>query len=315
MSGSTTGHRHSKPPQARRSGLAGVRGVVVLVAVVAAAAVLLALTWWLTHDSSQSSPPATTAPSDSSSVSTSPSESAATTSTVTTTRTVSVNGAIVTVEERSEVSGGDSQAVPVSGTPLGLTLVDLVTVADDGRSSAFDAPLSLSSSGSLTTRGRYRITDCPDLLPPAWPSPVEFEGSTQTYLRVEEPLHTAHALCPDARSHAESLGGLSAVLDPGDNGTAAGPGIPTVRLRWDGAQQLDIIDVGSASGVAALPVELGCDGDCVAELPPGGSATITLQPVDPCPPATDDDTLTLKRGGGDVVSVIVKGLHRSVCGQ
>jgi hypothetical protein len=276
-----------------------------VVAIVAAVVVVGALAWWLSRDSSRS--PLTAVPSPTTSGTAEPSANPDILTTVTTTRVVLIDGDTLTVEERSEVSGGNTEATPVTSTPLGLELVGLATLGSDGRTATFDGPVTLAPSGSLTVRSRYRVTDCPDLLPPAWPTPVDFVGSTRAYVRVDEPLHTAAALCPGVRSRARSLTGLTGTV------VAADAEVPTVRLRWEGPGTLEVASVGSASGVAALPVELGCGGSCVAELTPGGTASLTLQPIDPCPPATDDDTLTLQRAGGELVAVTVDGLHRAVC--
>ena len=296
---------------------------LAVAAVLVVGGVVGGLAWWVGQDSrGQASGPNSTgaqsatpsaglsdSPNADPSATTGASDDPGALTTVTTTRVVSVAGDMVTVEERSEVSGGTTEATPVTATPLGLALVSVTTVGGDGRTQAFDEPVALSPAGSLTVRSRYRVTDCPALLPPAWPTPVDFADSTRAYVRVDEPLHTARALCPGQDSSARPLDGLSGALVPDDSDA----GVPAVRLRWEGSGSMRVTAVGSASGVAALPVELGCGGGCVAELAPGGSATLTLQPIDPCPPATDDDTLTLQREGGDVVTVTVKGLHRAVC--
>jgi hypothetical protein len=226
---------------------------------------------------------------------------------------VTVDGPTITVEEVSTVLDGTSvRAVPAESVPLGLELVETSVVTPDGRSTDFDAPITLDPSGSLTVRSRYRLTDCPDVLPTQWPSPAEFPGATRTYLRLDGPLHTAYALCPDSAGRASRVDGLTGTLVPG---AAA-----RVRLSWSGGDTLSVQAIGSASGVAALVPEPspGCDASCVALLSPRSSVTIWLQPVDPCPPATTSDRLTLLVSGGSFppspVSVRVDGLHRAVCG-
>ncbi|MFL6288975.1 MAG: hypothetical protein ACJ73L_11325 [Actinomycetes bacterium] len=221
-------------------------------------------------------------------------------------RTVTVNGSVVTVEETSTVvDGGGVRAVPPTSAPLGLELLSSTVETADGRSRDFDAPLRLQPSGSLTVVGRYRLTDCPDLLPTQWPSPSEFPDATRTYPRLEEPLHTAYAICPREHSKAKPLDGLS--------GTMVDGVAPTIRLKWAGSSPLTIATIGAASGVAALVVEPGCNGACAAEIAADGETTITLQPVDPCPPATTDNSLTVKVEGGELATVNISGLHQAIC--
>jgi hypothetical protein len=230
--------------------------------------------------------------------------------TVESSREVSVNGSTVTIEELSELVEGESAlAEPARGTPLGLRLVDTAVITPDGRAKMFDAPITLTASGSLTVRNRYRLTGCPDILPSQWPSPAEFPGATRTYLRLDGPLHTAFALCPRAESKAKKLPQLTGVVVDG-SGVA-------VRLSWRGPDDLTIRAIGSASGVAALATDPQCDRSCIATIAGGGSALVQLQPVDPCPPATRDDSLTLVVGASaqqvSVVIVRVPALHRAVC--
>jgi hypothetical protein len=222
-------------------------------------------------------------------------------------RTVTIDGSVVTVDETSTVvDGGAARATPPTGAPAGLELLGASVQTADGRSVPFDSSVKLQPSGSLTVIGRYRLTDCPDLLPTQWPSPSEFPDATRTYPRLEEPLHTAYAICPRSESKAKPLDGLT--------GTLADADVPTVKLKWSGSSQLTITTLGAASGVAVLVTEPGCNRGCPAEIPPGAEVAIAMQPVDPCPPADDDDTLTLKLGGGELVAVNVPGLHRAICG-
>ncbi len=225
---------------------------------------------------------------------------------------MTVDGRTITVAEISTVLDGTSvRAVPAVSVPVGLELLGSSVVTPDGRTTDFDAPVTLDVSGSLTVRNRYRLTDCPDVLPTQWPSPAEFPGATRTYLRLDGPLHTAYALCPDQPGRATQVDGLTGTLTAG--------GSPQVRLSWSGGDTLSVAAIGSASGVAALVPEPGpgCDASCVTLLNPRSSVTIGLQPVDPCPPATTSDRLTLVVTGGSSppspVAVLVDGLHRAIC--
>lgn len=232
--------------------------------------------------------------------------------TVESSRDVTVDGATITVEEVSTVLDGTSvRAVPAESVPLGLELVDTSVVTPDGRTTDFDAPVTLDPSGSLTVRNRYRLTDCPDVIPTQWPSPAEFPGATRTYLRLDGPLHTAYALCPDVPGRAKPV--------PGLDGTLVSTNPTRVRLSWSGRELLSFAAVGSASGVAALVPEPApeCDASCVALLNPRRSVTIGLQPVDPCPPATTSDRLVLLvtdgRTASSPVLIRVDDLHRAIC--
>jgi hypothetical protein len=239
---------------------------------------------------------------------------------VETTRTTTVDGGVVTVEEVSTVvTDATTVAQPSRATPTGLRLVDLAVSGQDGRSTPFTQPLDVAAGGSLSVTALYRLTDCPDVLPALWPSPTRFPEATQTYPRLDQPQHTASALCPERRSRSQTLTGLQADLAPG-------AGV-RVRLTWNGEDTLSISGIGSASGIAAIPARrsasCGSDVSCVAILdavaPPGvtRSAILSLEPVDPCPPGTESDRLVLLVSGGSSaprpVSVPVDDLHRSVC--
>jgi len=235
-----------------------------------------------------------------------PSESAAT---VESTSTVTVTGDMIVVDEVSSVIDGDrARAVPSELTPLGLELVDTSVITPDGRSTSFEGPISISASGTLTVRSRYRLTDCPDVIPAQWPSPTDFPNATRSYLRLDGPLHTAYAICPKSRPAAKPLPDLSGKVLEGNS--------LRVRLTWLGPQTLIVKAIGSASGVAALVPNPDCDASCVASVSPGGSSEIQLEPVDPCPPATDSDRLTLVvqvGGATSTTSLSVKGLSKIVC--
>ena len=299
MSHSSPGrHRAAEPARRLPRGV----GTGVLIALLVIGIGLLA--YWLSLGDPE--PAADPEPSASRPQTSTPVESPVPAARVESDRTVTIDGTVVTVEETSAVvDGGAVRAMPPTSAPVGLELLSATVESADGRSTDFDAPLKLQPSGSLTVVGRYRLTDCPDLLPTQWPSPSDFPDATRTYPRLQEPLHTAYAICPSEPSKAKPLDGLSGAMVDGV--------APTIKLKWAGSSPLTIATIGAASGVAALVVEPGCNGACAAQVDPGGETTITLQPVDPCPPATTDDILTLKLEGGDLVTVDVADLHQAVC--
>jgi hypothetical protein len=281
------------------------RLLVVVVALLAVGITATAISQW-PKDSSPSDTATSPQPSTIDGATPSPSESAAT---VETTSAVTVNGNTVTVEEVSTVlDGGTVRAVPAALTPLGLQLIDTSVIGPDGRSKEFDAPVTISASGTLTVRNRYRLTECPDLIPAQWPAPADFPGATRSYLRLDGPLHTASAICPEAEPSAAPLPALS--------GSVIQSNAARVRLRWLGTQTLTIKAIGSASGVAALVPNPDCDASCVASVASGGSSEIQLEPVDPCPPATEDERLTLVvdiNGSLSTVAVKIAGLADAIC--
>lgn len=271
-----------------------------------AAVVLLVVggtAWWMartdtTPDASDPAP---------SPVSTPPSESPGLL--VESEREVTVEGVVVKVLETSRlVEGATVQVAPPSATPLGLERLATVVVTPDGRTSPLTEPVTLTSGGAITVRGRYRLTACPDVLPTQWPSPADFLAAARSYPRLDEPQHTARALCADARSDAVRLDGLTGALTDGG----------ATRLAWNGDETLTIDAVGSASGVAVVVPQPDCAGACVVRIPAGGSAPLQLQTVDPCPPATTDDSLVLVTTVGEqssrIVAIKVPGLHRALCG-
>ncbi len=295
--------RHRAPATAaRKTPWALATVAALLVGVVLAAAV----TWWATRSPDTGGGTAERTPQ--------PSTATATTSAAPTaiesTRDVRVDGTTVTIEEVSNVVEGDSAvAEPTGDAALGLTFVRASVVTPDGRSRAFESPITLSAGGVLTVLSRYRLTHCPDLLPSQWPSSTAFQGATRSFLRIDGPLHTAYALCPRATSSARPLAGLGGTLADGS---------PTsVRLTWRGSAPLTVRAIGSASGVAALAPTPSCDGACIAEIPARSSGQVQLQPVDPCPPATRSDMLTLvvgdRAGRGLLVGLRIPGLHRQIC--
>lgn len=223
-------------------------------------------------------------------------------------REVTVAGTVVEVLETSRlVEGATVQVAPPAGTPLGLELLSTVIVTPEGRTAPLTDPVTLTSEGAITVRGRYRLTACPDVLPTQWPSPADFLAAARSYPRLDEPQHTARALCAKARSDAGRLKDL--------RGVVAEDGQP--RLIWKGDDVLRVDAVGSASGVAVVVVDPVCDGTCVVRIPPGASTLLQLQTVDPCPPATTDDSLALVTSVGErssrIVALEVPGLHRTLC--
>jgi hypothetical protein len=223
-------------------------------------------------------------------------------------REVTVEGAVVEVLETSRlVEGATVQVAPPAATPFGLELLTTVIVTPEGRTAPLTDPVTLTPEGAITVRGRYRLTACPDVLPTQWPSPADFLAAARSYLRLDEPQHTARALCANARSDAGRLKDLRGVVATG--------GQP--RLIWNGDDVLRVDAVGSASGVAVAVVNPVCDGTCVVRIPAGGGTLLQLQTVDPCPPATTDDSLVLVASVGDqpsrIVAVEVPGLHRTLC--
>ena len=304
MSHAAHGRHRATPPDGPPSG--GPRAAGVIAIVVVGVLLIGTLAWWL---SSRGPDGDTLADADAPSASPSVTDTvpSASTSIVESQRIVTVDGAIVTVEETSHViEGARARAVPPTSAPPGLRLMGAGVVSADGRSSDFDSPVRLQRSGSLTVRARYRLTDCPDVLPAQWPSPSEFPGATRTYPRIEEPLHTAYAICPEATSRADPIEELS--------GRVITASVPTIKLSWTGSPPLTIATIGAASGIAVLVVEPGCDGRCVAQLSTNGEATIPIQPVDPCPPANDSDELILVLDNGDLIAVPIQGLASAVCG-
>ncbi len=280
--------------------------MTAVAALLVVAGVVAAVAWWADRSPQTGdgiAQPTPTRPTATTTTSSSP-------VVVESTRDVRVDGKTVTVEEVSNVVEGDAAiAEPARAGALGLRFVGSSVVTPDGRSRRFEAPITLQASGELTVRSRYRLTRCPDILPSQWPPAAEFPDATRSFLRVDGPLHTAYALCPNAQSEARPRPGLTGAL-------ASGPG-GTVRLTWQGADSLTIRAIGSASGVAALVPDPSCDAACVAQIPPRSAEEIQLQPVDPCPPATRNDTLTILVAGGGgrstVVRVGIPGLHREIC--
>lgn len=274
----------------------------LLTAAVAAAGFVL----WPSNSSPTKAPILT--PPSASVESARPSRSQAT-ATVESSSNVTLTGNTVTVEDVSSLVDGETvRAVPSALTPRGLQLIDASVIGADGRARSFTDPVTIAVGGTLTVRSRYRLTQCPDVIPTQWPAPVEFPKATRSYVRLDGPLHTADAICPEAKSAAEPLTGLSGSVLAGD--------VARVQLNWLGTQSLTVTAIGSASGVAALVPNPDCDITCVASIPPGGSTDVQLQPLDPCPPATESTRLALVvqvNGRTSTVAVEVAGLDKAIC--
>ena len=290
------------------------------------ALLIAALAWWLSSRETEDGN--TTVDIEAPIGSPSTASTAPSASLIETERVVTVDGAVVTVEETSRVmDGATSRAVPPTSAPPGLRLVDARVVTATGRVTAFNSPVTLQRSGSLTVSARYRLTDCPDVLPAVWPSPTQFPGASQSYSRLDQPLHTAYAICPKEPYRSSRTSGIAGELLPGEAGELGE--FVRIRLSWDGGDTLSVSGIGSASGVAAIPVQgaaaCGSDSSCLAILDAvldagqTSTATFTMQPVDPCPPQTTDDRLVLLVAGGSLppepTTIAVPGLHRAVCQQ
>ena len=234
------------------------------------------------------------------------------------TRDTKVNGTTVTVrEEVSLVEGSDVRLAPENAEPApGLSWRSSVLANDDGTTPTFDTPLALTSGGSITIEGTYRLTRCPDLLPTSWPTPLRIVGDdwTRTFTRTQVPLRTARAICPKGQSEAKELRGLS--------GTMLRSRAAVVRLRWEGKSPLVVSLVGSASEVAVLTRSTACGGECVVQIRRNARARLALRPVDRCAIGGRSNELTLQvaKSGGNknskayrVVAVTVPGLAGKVC--
>jgi hypothetical protein len=184
-------------------------------------------------------------------------------------------------------------------------------VEEDGTNEPFTDPVTLVAGRTLTIEGRYRLTQCPDLLPTEWPSPVAVVPGnwSRVFTRVEEPQRTARALCPSAPSRAGALRDIRVTLAQGTK--------PTVRLRWQGKAPLKVAAVGSASGVATVGTARGCRNECVVLLRPRTGAPVRLRPLEACPVGGQSNLLTLRvtvgNGAPRTVGVQVRELGRQIC--
>jgi hypothetical protein len=230
------------------------------------------------------------------------------------TRLVTVSGSRVTVRETTQVAdGGPVSVAPTNKQPaVGIEPGAVTVVGEDGSRQPFTEPVSLQTGRSITVQGSYRLSDCPDLLPTQWPSPIVVVPGdwTRTFTRVEGPQRTARALCPPKKSNAKQLRGLG--------GTMVVRGRqPIVRLSWSKPRALTVRAVGSASGVAVSARGPRCRDGCVARAKPRSSVRIALRPLEACPIRGKSNLLTLRvsfsSGGPRTVGLNVKGLGRRVC--
>ena len=227
-------------------------------------------------------------------------------------RTVRVRGTTVTVDERYTVRQGTEVVLAPTKADPGPPLKEqgLRVVAQDGTEAPFTEPVALGAGRTLALRGLYQLQYCPDLVPLAWPSlaVVKELNFVIDVVRSDEPLRTAAAVCPSARSKATKQRGLGADL------TRFGPRAATVRLTWKGRGALTVLALGAPSGLPLDGVGAPCGRDCVARVRPGRPARIEVRPVEGCPRASAaSDRLPLlvgDEGPPRVVAVQVAKLGR-----
>ncbi|HVQ86610.1 MAG TPA: hypothetical protein VMT88_00360 [Actinomycetes bacterium] len=228
------------------------------------------------------------------------------------TRVVDVRRETVTVRETTRVVSGGPISVEPSTTslPVGLRAQKSSIVSEAGTNEAFNKPTSVESGRSITIEGTYRLTDCPDLLPTQWPSPVTITSKewSRTYIRIEEPQRTAQAICPTSKSKAKPLAGLSGSVQPGHH--------VVVRLSWLGAQPLTVAAIGSASGVAATAKGGPCQGDCITMVHQHSPSVFRLEPLERCSIGGRANLLTLLVTSGHstrTARLSLPGLANKVC--
>jgi len=229
------------------------------------------------------------------------------------TRVVEVDGSIVKVSETTLVVAGGPVTVSPSERPPadGLRAIRLVVASQDGSTQPFDGPTTLTAGHSVAIDGRYRLTQCPDLIPTKWPTPTTVLHSnwSRTFTRVQEPLRTSRVLCPKSRSTAKKIRGLS--------GSTIRAKTPVVRLLWSGTKSATVTAVGSVSGVAAIGVSARCGRGCITKLRQGSSARVRLLPLEACPVGGKTNLLTLRLGIGNgrirTVVINVAQLGQRVC--
>jgi hypothetical protein len=290
--------RHRAPKPARHGLAIGL--ILVLVAVLGLGG---AVVWMMLPDVASPVPVTTDLPTQ-----TSPSNR---TANLSSSRIVRLKGQRVTVEETIAARDGDVTIAPAVAKPAaGLRRESVVVSAANGKNRNFAEPTSLVAGGSITVTGRYRLTDCPDVLPTRWPIPTTVVPGdwSRTLVFSESPQRTAGSLCPEARTNAKRLPGLSGALRPGDR--------PVVRLTWRGSGPLTVRTVGSASGVAVLARAGKCGGDCLARIPRGRKAQLRIQALEPCPVGGKSNLMTLivdRRGATRVAEVKVSNLGKRLC--
>jgi hypothetical protein len=308
------------PGRHRAAAAAGRRSTATSVLAIALIAVVVAGIVVLFATRTPDPPPPATDTGDANLPTTSAPDAAGAVETIRTT-TVDRSDVVTVVEVSRVVSDAGVVARPLRAAPTGLQLVELRVTGQDGRSTPFTDPVDVGASGSLTVTARYRLVDCPDVLPALWPSPTAFPNALQTYVRLDQPLHTAAALCPEKRFRSSTSSGIKGEL-------LDGPAV-RVQLSWNGGDTLSVSGIGSASGVAAVIVdraaECGSDPSCLAgldavtEAGKTSTSVFSFKPADPCPPGTDSDRLVLLVTGGSFppapTAIEVKGLHQAVCGD
>ncbi|HVQ17399.1 MAG TPA: hypothetical protein VMT27_00025 [Actinomycetes bacterium] len=230
------------------------------------------------------------------------------------TREVRVHGKTVQVRQTIHLVQGDPVKVgPVTSTPaIGLVPLGVTVVAEDGTHPAFNKPMTVSSGRSIAVEGRYRLDDCPDLLPTQWPSPsaVVSRGDwTMNFTRIDEPQRTARALCASSKSKAKPLSGLK--------GAVVNHESRVVQLRWTGGQPATLKTIGSVSGVAATSAGNQCAGECVVRLRPHSATRIRLHLLEACPIGGKSNLMTvqvlLRHAKPHTVAVPIKALAPHVC--
>jgi len=229
------------------------------------------------------------------------------------TRVVNVDGGVVTVRETTRVAaGGPIIVAPSHRKPVvGLSARRAVIAGEDGSTEPFTDPTPIAPGRSITIVGKYRLANCPDLLPTRWPSPVVVVPGrwSRTYIRNEAPLRTAQAICKSAKSSAKNLSVIRGAMTNHRN--------PTLRLTWRGSKTLTVQAIGSASGVATMGHGPRCANGCVATAKPRSTFRLSLRPLERCAIGGKSNQLTLRVSVGNnrsrTISLDVPELGRTVC--
>ena len=229
------------------------------------------------------------------------------------TRIVDVDGSVVTVRETTRVTAGGPVIVAPSHRKLavGLSARRAVVAGEDGSTEPFVDRTPIAPGRSITIVGTYKLSNCPDLLPTQWPSPVVVVPGrwSRTYIRNEAPVRTAQAICKSAKSSAKNLAAIQGAMTKHRK--------PTVRLTWRGSKSLTVQAIGSASGVAAIGHGRRCAGDCVAATKRRSNFRLSLRPLERCAIGGKSNQLTLRVSVGNsrprTISLNVRELGRTVC--
>ncbi len=278
--------------------------MIAVAAVLALALASIGANYLLSDDDSVNAEPDTTASTP---------DVTAKPATLEATRNVSVHGAVVTVRETTHVvSGGPIVVTPSSRKlALGLSPQKTAVAGEDGSIQPFKGPTPVATGRSITIVGTYRLTDCPDLLPSHWPSPVAVVPGrwSRTYIRNEAPVRTAQAICKSAKSSTKNLSDLRGVMTKARK--------PTLRLTWRDSKPLTVLAIGSASGVAAIGSGPGCADDCVATTKPRSTFRMSLRPLERCAIGRRSNQLTLRvsvgNDGPKTVGINVSQLGQTMC--